>query len=78
MFVRAGIANCEIVAEAGTHSVREPKDWWSMVLGSGYRGTVEQLNETDYKVVRQKNLEFIRDANVLEVEANVLYAVAEK
>lgn len=78
LFRGAGILTCEVVAEDGTHAVDRPEDWWSMILGSGYRGTVEQLNETDYELVRQKNLDFIRDANVREVEANVLYAIAEK
>jgi ubiquinone/menaquinone biosynthesis C-methylase UbiE len=78
LFVRAGIPTCEIVAEDGTHPLREPEDWWSMVLGSGYRGTVEQLNEHDYQTVRLYNLDFIQQAGVRAVEANVLYAIAEK
>ncbi|HEY8226845.1 MAG TPA: class I SAM-dependent methyltransferase [Pyrinomonadaceae bacterium] len=78
LFVRAEIPGCQIGAEAGTQPVRKPEDWWSMVLGTGYRGTVEQLSERDYEVVRLKNLDYIKDAEVRAVEANVLYAVAEK
>jgi ubiquinone/menaquinone biosynthesis C-methylase UbiE len=78
LFVRAGIPTGKIVAEAGTHPVPEPEDWWSMVLGSGYRGTVQQLNEHDYQTVRLYNLDFIQQAGVRAVEANVLYAIAEK
>jgi len=78
LFATAGIPACEIIAEDGTHPVRKPEDWWSMVLGTGFRGTVEQLNRRDYETVRQRNLDFIKDANVQAVEANVLYAIAEK
>jgi SAM-dependent methyltransferase len=52
------------------------KDWWSMVLGTGYRGTVEQLDAEDREQVRRENIRFIRRADVRSVEANVVYAVA--
>ncbi len=76
LFDGAAVANLEVVAEAGAHELNSPEDWWAMVLGSGYRGTVEQLNEDDLKQVRQENIDFIRRNNVNSVEANVVYAVA--
>ena len=47
-----------------------------MVLGTGYRGTVEQLDAEDRERVRRDNLDFIRRSNVRSVETNVVYAVA--
>jgi ubiquinone/menaquinone biosynthesis C-methylase UbiE len=78
LFHNAGIEDCEIVAENAKHELTSPGDWWSMVMGTGYRGTVEQLNAIDRERVRVDNLDFIRKANVTEVEANVLYGVARK
>jgi hypothetical protein len=49
-----------------------------MVLGTGYRGTVEQLDDEDRERVRLENLDLIRRAGVYSVEANVVYAVATK
>lgn len=49
-----------------------------MVLGTGYRGTVDQLNAVDYEAVRLENLNFIQRAPVHAVEANVIYGVAWK
>lgn len=76
MLSAAGIQDVEIVAEAGVHRLNSPEDWWPMVLGTGYRGTVEQLAADERERVRTKNLDFIRGADVHLVEANVVYAVA--
>ena len=68
----------EVVAEAGTHPIPSPDAWWSAVLGSGLRGTLEQLGADDFERVRMANLNFIRESNIQSVEANVVYAVATK
>jgi ubiquinone/menaquinone biosynthesis C-methylase UbiE len=66
------------VLEAGMHPLRSPDDWWSAVLGSGYRGTVDALDAVDRESVRRQNLAFIREADIQAVEANVVYAVATR
>ena len=48
----------------------------SWVLGSGYRGTLEQLTEVERERVRAENLDFIKRNDVRSIEANVLYAQA--
>jgi hypothetical protein len=49
-----------------------------MVMGSGYRGTLEQLAPEQREQVRKENIEFIHDTSLRSVEANVLYATAIK
>ena len=78
LFESAGVKESEVVAEDGIHPVGSPNDWWSMILGSGYRGTVEQLDDNDRERVRLENLEFISRNDVRGVEANVLYGIARK
>jgi hypothetical protein len=74
----AGIEHSQAWAEAGRHPIPSPESWWSAVLGSGYRGTLERLDGEDQGHVRAVNLAFIRDAEVRSVEANVVYAAATK
>jgi hypothetical protein len=74
----ATYARIDVVAEPGTHSLRSPEDWWPMVLGTGYRGTIEQLSEHDRILVKHECLEFIRESAVTAVEANVVYAIATR
>jgi ubiquinone/menaquinone biosynthesis C-methylase UbiE len=78
LFESAGVKDSEVVAENGIHPVGSPDDWWSMILGSGYRGTVEQLDDNDRERVRKENLDFISRNDVRGVEANVLYGIARK
>jgi hypothetical protein len=68
----------DVVADISQHPLGSPDDWWPMVLGTGYRGTVEQLDAAARERVRDECLTFIRVTGVQSVEANVLYASATK
>jgi ubiquinone/menaquinone biosynthesis C-methylase UbiE len=78
LFAQAGIAGASVVAEPGRHPIASPEAWWSAVLGSGYRGTVIQLDAAARDRVRDANIEYIRQSGIDSVEANALYAIAEK
>ena len=73
-----GVASPNIIAENRLHPIKAPEDWWKIVLGSGYRGTVEHLNEAERETVKEANLAFIRDRKISAIETNVLYALATK
>jgi ubiquinone/menaquinone biosynthesis C-methylase UbiE len=74
----ATLSDIDVVAEADWQSVNSPDDWWAAVLGSGYRGTVDQLSIDECEQVRTENLEFIRREGIRSVEANVIYAIGKK
>lgn len=76
LFHSAGIMNTEVVAEDGIHNLRSPEDWWTIVLGSGFRWTADQLGTAAAARVRHENLEWIKENNVSTIETNVIYAVA--
>lgn len=78
LLLEAGASEAEVLAEAGTHPIGSPEAWWSAVLGTGYRGTFEQLDAADRERVHAANLAYIRDAGIAAVEANVVYAIATK
>lgn len=73
-----GIENAEVAAEAGKQPLEDPEDWWTIVLGSGYRWTVEQMSAHEGETVRAANLQTLRDSGAKFVETNVVYAVATK
>ncbi len=72
----AGLTETEAVAESDSQRVNEPEDWWAMIMGSGYRGTVEQLSLEDRERVRRANLDFIERTSLRALEANVIYGSA--
>jgi SAM-dependent methyltransferase len=73
-----GVEQAEVIAESGTHPIPTPEAWWSAVMGTGYRGTVDQLDAGDRERVHTANLDYIRQSGIRSVEANVVYAVATK
>jgi ubiquinone/menaquinone biosynthesis C-methylase UbiE len=78
MLAKANVFNVDILAEAGTHPLNLPDDWWKIAMGSGYRGTLEQLDITTLDRVRQGNLSRLVEDQVTAIETNVIYAVATK
>ena len=74
----ADLTEIELTPETDSQPIHSPEDWWAMVLGSGYRGTVDQLSVSEEEQVRAENLEFIRRNGVQSLEANVIYAQALK
>jgi ubiquinone/menaquinone biosynthesis C-methylase UbiE len=74
----AGVTSPNIIAENRLHPIESAKDWWAIVLGSGYRGTIEQLTQAEREKVKEANLAFISDEKISGVETNVLYALATK
>ena len=80
MFGEAGIDDEEISIspEAGLQPLRSPEDFWTIALGSGYRGTIDQLEPETLERVRQKVLDGLREQNVQAVDTNIMYTIASK
>jgi hypothetical protein len=49
-----------------------------MIMGSGYRSTVDRLAPEARERVKSRNLDAIARAGISEIEANVVYAIARK
>ncbi|MBK1986068.1 class I SAM-dependent methyltransferase [Sphaerospermopsis aphanizomenoides BCCUSP55] len=73
-----GATQVEVFAEAGIHELTSPEDWWTMVLGGGLRGTIDQLDPVVRERVRQANVRFLQANEVHALKVNVLYAIAQK
>ena len=78
LFLEAGLPAPEIAAEESRQPLRSPDDWWTIVLGSGFRWTVEQLGPEAAEKVRQRNLKLLRASRVASVETNALFATVQK
>jgi ubiquinone/menaquinone biosynthesis C-methylase UbiE len=74
----SGIDQAQVDAEAGEHLIASPEAWWSAVLGSGYRGTVDLLGDSQLEHVRSASLDYVREHGIGSLEANVVYAIATK
>lgn len=70
----AGVAHADITAESGAEVLQSAADWWSIVLGTGLRWFVDQLDEESAAAVHAASLE--RARAVRAVATNVIYTVA--
>jgi SAM-dependent methyltransferase len=75
---RGGAADPIVEAEPGTHPLADPEDWWTVVLGTGYRATVQQLDPAAAQRVRAANVQWLRQHEVRELQTNVVYGRARK
>jgi ubiquinone/menaquinone biosynthesis C-methylase UbiE len=73
-----GATQVSVTPQTIVHELASPEDWWTIVLGGGLRGTVDQLEASAQERVKQANLAFIRDRNIRGLDLNVLYAIAQK
>lgn len=78
LFERAGATAPEVVAEPGTHPLATPEDWWTVVLGTGFRATVERLGPQAAERVRAANVARIAALGAKHLETNVIYGVARR
>jgi ubiquinone/menaquinone biosynthesis C-methylase UbiE len=76
LFTDAGIESASAELEPADQPLRNADDWWAIVLGTGFRGTLDALGPRERERVKAVTLERMRD--VPSVRASAIYAVAEK
>jgi SAM-dependent methyltransferase len=78
MLIEGGIHTAKIAAESDVQSLNSPEDFWTIVLGSGYRSMIEQLEKVSRARVRNATLDYLCKQNVRSVETNAIFAIARK
>ena len=56
----------------------DPSDWWTISIGSGFRGVIDQLGRDEQQVLRTRVTRRLADAAIRQVETNALHAIARK
>lgn len=78
LLVECGVSDPKVVAEPGLHPLNAPEDWWTIILGSGYRSTVDALSPLDRERVRVATIEGVGREKIRELRTDVVYAMASK
>jgi len=78
LFEEGGAGTPTVEAEHASHPLARPEDWWSIVLGTGYRATAQQLDPAAAERVRSANVAWLREHEVDELATNVVYARARR
>lgn len=80
LFTDAGIPRSavSVTAEPARQPLTAPEDWWTIVLGSGLRWTIEMLGPKAAQRVRTDNLDWIAAKGIDSVGVSAIYATARK
>ncbi|HSN97106.1 MAG TPA: methyltransferase domain-containing protein [Candidatus Nanopelagicales bacterium] len=78
MLAEAGISPHTVDVDTSAQPLRAPEDWWTIALGSGYRGTIDQLDPLTRDAVKSHTLTSLRAQGALTAQTNAIYAVATK
>jgi hypothetical protein len=67
-----------VTAAAGRHHLAHPDQFWDVVLGSGYRATVQALDPAQRDRVRDRVLSDLRSGQVTALRTDVVFGTAAK
>jgi ubiquinone/menaquinone biosynthesis C-methylase UbiE len=73
-----GVANADVVAEAGFQPLRSPEDWWIIALGSGLRWVIEQVGPQTAARLKADNVSWLNENKIDRLETNAIYAIGQK
>ncbi len=78
LFIGGGAAKPKVHSSADSQKLERPEDWWTIVMGSGFRGDVDQLSDEEHRLVRERVRARIQSETINEVDTSALHAVARK
>ena len=78
LFSRAGVPGPAVLAAAGQHQLGHPDRFWDIVLGTGYRATVDALGQEQRDRVRGWLLSELRSRAVTVVRTDVVFGTARR
>jgi ubiquinone/menaquinone biosynthesis C-methylase UbiE len=73
---RGGVPDPAVVAEDGRQQVDHPDRFWDIVLGSGYRATVDALGPGQRDRLRERVLAELRSRDVTSLRTDVVFGTA--
>jgi len=78
LLARAGVTRPAVTAVAGRHRLDHPDQFWDVVLGSGYRATIDALSAGQQDQLRSRLLQRLRSAGITALRTDVVFATARR
>src|SRR6516164_4118236 len=80
LLARGGVPprSVAVVAAEGRHRLEQPDQFWDIVLGSGYRATVDALGPSQCDRMRSRLLAELRADGVTVLRTDVVYGTARR
>jgi len=78
LLLDGGTREPEILCASDYQSLASPEDWWTICIGSGFRGEIDQLNKGEQNVLKARIFKRLWDEEIHKVETSALHAVVYK
>jgi len=78
LLIRGGVQHPAVTAVAGWHQLDHPDRFWDIVLGSGYRATIDALSQEQQDLVRRRVLGKLRSDGIASVRTDVVFSTAQR
>jgi hypothetical protein len=78
VLTRAGIDRSRVEYQPGTQGLDCPDAFWDIIMGTGYRATVDALKPQQQARLRTEVVRALRTAKVSSVRTDVVFATAVK
>jgi len=78
VLLEGGVEVSDTETEASAQPLESPEDFWTIVLGSGFRATVDQLSPDERERVRTATVNELLEHDVRSVETNAVFGLARK
>ena len=75
---RGGVEHSAVTAASGEHHLAHSDRFWDIVLGSGYRATVDALGQEQRDLVRGRVLGELRSRGVTALRTDVVFGTARR
>jgi SAM-dependent methyltransferase len=78
LLAQAGVSRPATAAAERRHRLEHPDRFWDIVLGSGYRATVDALSPDQRDHIRQSLLAELRSRHVTVLRTDVVFGIATR
>lgn len=78
LLTRGGVDHPDVMAVPGRHDLDHPDHFWDIVLGSGYRGTVDALDQEKRDLVRRRVSAEVQSADITSLHTDVVFGTARR
>jgi ubiquinone/menaquinone biosynthesis C-methylase UbiE len=73
---RGGVKAATVTAVPGSHHLDHPDRFWHVVLGTGYRATVDALSRDQRDLVQGRVLRALRSRGITDLRTDVVFSTA--
>ena len=78
LLARGGVEDPDVMAISASQHLDHPDGFWDIVLGSGYRATIDALSSEQHDLVRRRVLQELQSRGITALRTDVVFSTAQR